>query len=76
MLGSLLLLLLILYKEPVFWNCDYLDDYIKAPDSKKPQYPGHAYFEKINQFIAAHYSIEELFQVSRKVSTEDLPGQP
>ena len=58
-----------------FWNCDYLDDYLKAPDSKKTQYPGHAYFDKINQFITAHYCIGELYFEFTRGSCQDSLGE-
>ena len=54
--------------EHFFWNVSYLDEFIRASDSRKDDVPSHAYFSKIKHFIDAHYIIGELFFEYRKGS--------
>ena len=44
-----------------FFNTEQLRQFVSAPDSKKKDIPGSAYFKKINTFMEEHVQVGELY---------------
>jgi len=44
-----------------FFNTEQLCQFVSAPDSKKKDIPGSAYFKKISMFMEEYVQVEELF---------------
>ena len=46
--------LLLISDEHFFWNSSYLEEFIKASESRRNDVPGQVYFRKLKNFIDAH----------------------
>ena len=57
-----------------FYNNSYLAQYHNAGVNKKDSVPGHAYFAKIEKFIANHYEEGENYREYLKFSCQGKVG--